>query len=123
MLARDAAEVEIFSTDVLVWIESDASRREVIARNASTRSSLIEKWLKGAGDLLDPLLIAGNPTGQDASGLLGIVLEALASSGAAVSTTGSSMGSASGTKTVQDRQPTEGVSDGALIRLGLCYHL
>jgi hypothetical protein len=79
---------------VLAWIESDASRREVIARNASARSSLIEKWLKGAGDLLDPPLIAGNPPGQDASGLLSIVLAALSSSGAAVSATGSSMGSA-----------------------------
>ena len=102
-LARDAAEVEIFSKDVLAWIESDASRREVIARNASARSSLIEKWLKGAGDLLDPLLIAGNPAGQDASGLLSIVLAALSSSGAAVSTTGST-GSAAVTNTDHPRR-------------------
>ena len=103
-LARDAAEVDIFSKDVLAWIESDASRREVIARNASARSSLIEKWLKGAGDLLDPLLIAGNPAGQDASGLLSIVLAALSSSGAAVGAHDGSMGSTSSTSADHPRR-------------------
>ena len=88
-LARDAAEVEIFSNDVLAWIESDASRRDVIAKHSSARASLIEKWLKGAGDLLDPLLIAGYPPGQDAGGLLSIVLAALASSGVTVGVDGS----------------------------------
>ena len=74
---------------MLAWIECDKSRREVISRHASARASLIEKWLKGTGELLDPLLIAGNPPGQDAGGLLSIVLAALASSGAAVGANGS----------------------------------
>ena len=68
--AKDSAEVDIFSSDVLAWVETDSSRREVISRHSALRASLIEKWLKGAGELLDPLLIAGNPPGQDAGGLL-----------------------------------------------------
>ena len=88
-LAKDSVEVEIFSRDVLAWIEADSSRREVISRHAAARASLVEKWLKGAGELLDPLLIAGNPPGQDAGGLLSIVLAARASSGAAVGADGS----------------------------------
>ena len=103
-LARDAAEAEIFSTDVLAWIESDASRRAVIARHPSARASLIEKWLKGAGDLLDPLLIAGNPAGQDAGGLLSIVLSALAGAGAAASPTGGTMTASSGAVTDAPRR-------------------
>ena len=75
-LAKDSVEVETFSSDVLAWIESDSSRREVISRHASARASLIEKWLKGAGELLDPLLIAGNPPGQDAGGRWGDQLRA-----------------------------------------------
>ena len=88
-LAKDSMEVDTFSSDVLAWIEADSSRREVISRHPAARASLIEKWLKGAGELLDPLLIAGNPPGQDAGGLLSIVLAARASSGAAVGADGS----------------------------------
>ena len=89
-LAKDSVEVVTFSNDVLAWIEADSSRREVISRHAAARASLIKKWLKGAGELLDPLLIAGNPPpGQDAGGLLSIVLAARASSRAAVGADGS----------------------------------
>jgi len=103
-LARDAAEAETFSNDVLAWIESDASRRAVIARHSSARASLIEKWLKGAGDLLDPLLIAGNPAGQDAGGLLSIVLSALASAGAPAGQTGGTMTATAGAITDTPRR-------------------
>ena len=103
-LAKDAIEVEIFSSDVLAWIEADSSRREVISRHAAARASLIEKWLKGAGELLDPLLIAGNPPGQDAGGLLSIVLAARASSGAAVGADGRAGAASASAITEQPRR-------------------
>ena len=103
-LAKDSMEAEIFSRDVLAWIEADSSRREVISRHAAARASLVEKWLKGAGELLDPLLIAGNPPGQDAGGLLSIVLAARASSGAAVGADGSTGVMSAGANTDQPRR-------------------